>query len=226
MVVAFGIDVGSYSETGHFAWYELTSASDSPTPNEDCHDPVALADRAIATLREGKQIALGLEAPIWMPGSEVLLGRCPRMHERFASEKGRTWYAGAAATVGMMALSALSDLLARLAVANLNQTITDDFSHWDETKDSILLYESFLLTNKKPISCGSIASDEWDAFVTASLILEYKGEFTHLRECSHPGRLHELQSDDNGHAALWPIVVPNEIPRRVGPRAPLTLAWW
>jgi hypothetical protein len=226
MVVAFGIDVGSYSKPGHFAWYELTTASESPTPNKACHDPVMFADRVIAILSEGKKIALGLEAPIWMPGSEVLLGKSPRMHERFASEKGRTWYAGAAATVGMMALSVLGDLLARLAVTNLSQTITDDFTHWNETNDSLLLYESFLLTNRKPISCGKIVSDEWDAFVTASLILEYKGEVTHLRECSHPGRLQELQSDDSGHTALWPIVVPNEIPRRVGPRSPLTLAWW
>jgi hypothetical protein len=83
-----------------------------------------------------------------------------------------------------------------------------------------------LLTNRKPISCGKIVSDEWDAFVTASLILEYEGEVTHLRKCSHPGRLQELRSDDRGHTALWPIVVPNEIPRRVRPLAPLTLAWW
>src|ERR1039457_3661980 len=145
-----------------------------------------------------------------MPGSDVLLDGNPRLHERFDQEKSRRWYAGAAATVGMMALALLGDLLTRLEMSSPNHIVTDDISYWNATPNSILLYESFLLPNRKPVSCGSVINDEWDAFVTAALLLEYLGRVTHLRECSHPGRLQELQSDDNGHHALWLIGVPDE----------------
>jgi len=221
----FGVDVGSYSRVGHFAWYELNSATDSPTPNNGYHDPVVLADHVIVALGEGRQIALGLEAPIWIPGSVVQQGLPPRMQERFPLELSRRWYAGAAATVGMMALSVLGDVLARLELIGLSVTVTDDFTLWEGTEDSILIYESFLVASSKPTSCGQIEGDEWDAFVTASLIWEYMGERTHLRSCPHPGQLQELQIGSDVHVPLWPTAVPNVFQKIVGSRAPITLAW-
>jgi hypothetical protein len=126
----------------------------------------------------------------------------------------------------MMALVVLGDLLTRLNLAGFNLTVTDDFSLWNQIEDSMFIYESFLLPTSKPISCGRIDGDAWDAFVTASMFREYMGEETHLSGCPHPGHLQELQIHSDIHVPLWPVAVPNGIQKNVGLSTPITLAWW
>lgn len=126
-----------------------------------------LAEAIAADLHNGARVALGFEAPMWLP-----LGREHRPNfelfaPRFAKEKGHAWYlqAGAAATskaigLGVMVFSTLLNQCSGLACAT-------NCAEWQGK--TLMLFEAFVAGPYKIPPPASLrdAPNEWDALVAA-----------------------------------------------------------
>lgn len=133
----------------------------------------------------------------------------------------------------MMAIGILADLLVSVAAkATLAMTVTDDHSRWQQSPAGCLLvYESFLPTNAKPVSPSpsNVRNHEWDAFATAALLFEFGRRGTYLQSCPPPpgGISPKSMSPTFSYTLLWPLATDGiaNLGVALGVAPPLTLGW-
>ena len=126
-----------------------------------------LAEKIAADIKKKHKIALGFEAPMWIPLENLHRANLRLFEPRFEAEKGHAWYlqAGAAATLKAISLGIMLRNHLNLLEDNINCITCID--HW--TPGSIILYEAFVAGNYKlENNIGNNRQNEWDAF-TAGL---------------------------------------------------------
>jgi hypothetical protein len=163
-----------------------------------------LAEAIAADLHNGARVALGFEAPMWLPLERA--HRSGRLFApRFEEEKGHEWYlqAGAAATVkaiglGVMVFSTLLEQYPSLAC-------TTDCSEWQGK--TLMLFEAFVAGPYKvvpPELLTKNALNEWDAFVAA---LRWGATHAGLHTPSYvdPVVLHRARSHRGESLSVWRV---------------------
>lgn len=181
--VIYACDVGS-CRRGNFAWARI-EPEQSARPNSSA-DIEQLVLSVRKDLTDGLNIALGFEAPLFVPVPEnpndIGLAR--------AGEGNRPFSAGAGASAALVGLQQAAWVMSRLRGDIGKYTVTTDWRAWPHSSSTILLWEAFVSGNAK----GECHADD---AITAAL------EF-HRREAS-------LRSDVTcerplslvGAAALW-----------------------
>ena len=208
----------------------------APTTNQDWHDPSRLVQAVIGDLNHsGQKVAVGLEGPLWIPRPSA---SGTALRERFRAERRHLWYVPTGDSVAMMAIGILADLL--VSVAAKAMTVTDDHSRWQQSSGGCLLvYESFLPTNAKPVPPppSNVRNHEWDAFVTAALLFEFGRTGTYLQSCPPPTRTRGTSPKLMSYAPapvptlsytlLWPLAAGGiaNLGVALGVAPPLTLGW-
>lgn len=159
--------------------------------------------RAIATdLRAGHAVALGLEAPMWIPLTERHRARLKLFRPRFEVEAGAEWYlqSGAAAT-----LKAIS--LGRLLRAELGSLLGNQFplltTDHGVTERALVLYEGFVVGDYKAL--GIAVPDEVDALVAALAWGSIRRDFE-LPQTLRAVSVHEAGSRSDPVMSIWDFV--------------------
>jgi hypothetical protein len=147
MHIIYACDIGStLSKQPGFAWVRMVAGSNEPPAGNQNIDH--LAERLRHDLAEGAAVALGFEAPLFIPvpkpDSSASLSR-PRI-----GEEDRSWSASAGAYVTTLALHQAAWLLQAIAPARpLGCAFTVDASHWSPVRSGPLLFcwEAFVSKN-------------------------------------------------------------------------------
>lgn len=183
----FAVDVGVYISGAEgiplhgttFAWAKrrlpLTAgvSGQEPLPvrtnwTADSHNIRVLVDMMVSAFESGQRVALGFEAPMWLPLFRLLPSQSFRLFQpRFEQERSREWYlqAGAAATTKGMSFAAL--LLSLLRERTKISQITTDRRRWMESPSTVLLFEAFVAGSFKLPTPPGADRDEWDAQTAA-----------------------------------------------------------
>jgi hypothetical protein len=157
------LDYGGNASSGQF-----TDRTDGDRCVAVCGRSIAaLADLIARDVRDRRHVALGFEAPMWLP---LELEESPKMQlfrPRFEAETGNEWFiqSGAAATVKAISLGVMLVEYLRASVPTLSCTTEVDL--WD--RGPVLLFEAFVAGTFKvvPGAAGRAAPNEWDAFTAA-----------------------------------------------------------
>lgn len=135
----------------------------------NCGRSIAELANCIAhDVRDGRSVALGFEAPMWLPLEHRHGPNLNLFRPRFERESGLEWYlqSGAAATLKAVVLGTL--LREHLHEA-LGQSVTYSTSRDSRGDGTIVLYEAFVAGSHKvaPAAGASGAANEWDALTAA-----------------------------------------------------------
>lgn len=134
MLVVAALDVGSAARTGWWRSHLDGGATQGRNVDELCAE-------LVQDLIAGSPVALGFEAPLWMPYATVAtqLGRA-RPNERLA------WSAGAGATVLTYGIQQMTYVLHRLASATNHDppTATLDPRELHDGSAQLLVWEAFV----------------------------------------------------------------------------------
>ncbi len=217
----FAVDVGVYVSGAEgvpllgttFAWAKrrlpLTAgvSGQEPLPiptawTADSHNMRVLVDTMVSDLESGNRVALGFEAPMWLPLFRVLPRHSFRLFQpRFEQEKSREWYlqAGAAATTKGMSFAALLLSLIRER-ANISH-LTTDRRRWGESGSAILLFEAFVAGSFKLPTPPGADRDQWDAQTAA---VAYALSLTPSAETPFVSQtLAAADSDSSSTLSIW-----------------------
>lgn len=181
----YGLDISKKGSTT--AWVKIDEKGNVMEKNSSISNLIAsiLADR-------GKQIAIGIEAPMWIPvpTTRVVKGQVQfSMKARFDIEKekssqssnakGYEWYQGVASSASMKALAICKLLFNEEFLKNNPMKATKNKDEWgDETP--LYVFEGYSAGRFKPknrynskefSSLGLIKEHEIDAFTIASAFL-------------------------------------------------------
>ena len=155
----YGVDIGVYyfGATGQptssttFAWCRLTKWEDRPFLHSRSGISLTeLAEQISEDLASRVSVAIGFEAPMWIPAvtaTKHLHG--PLFEPRFPAEEKHQWYlqSGAAASLKAVALGySLFTSLRRLGVEGITTTTVP--SEW-ATEAEILLFEGFVAGSRR-----------------------------------------------------------------------------
>ena len=137
--IIYGCDVGSV-RSGTFAWARVVPGQSHPTASVDIDD---LVKSILQDVEDGMSIALGLEAPLFMPvpmDSGAL--SCGRQ-----GEGNRSMFAPAGAAVATLAVHEAAWILRAIhARANPVLAYTLDWGEWPPSEEArrLLLWEAFV----------------------------------------------------------------------------------
>lgn len=162
-------DFDSIEYSGTPTYGQFTNSSDrGESSTSFCGRSIEkLAELMAQDLRAGQRIALGFEAPMWLPFEERHRANMNLFAPRFAAEQGSEWYlqSGAAATLKSISLGAmLREHLRELVGSTKLATMVEC---WEP--GTVLLFEAFVVGKYKVdnVTAGFAAPDEWDAFTAA-----------------------------------------------------------
>jgi hypothetical protein len=176
MRIVYAVDIGTYFvgqagqplAEGTTAWARLTHGFNQfPAYGNNNgvgtgKDLATLAGLIVNDINAGQQIALGFEAPMWIPLHTQHNRGLQLFEQRFDAEAQNRWYlqAGAAAT-----LKAIS--IGTLLLSLINNDITT--STFPENNANVILYEAFVAGQYKipPPQGWQKHPDEWDAMCSA-----------------------------------------------------------
>lgn len=165
-----------------------------------------LAEAIVADLRDGARVALGFEAPMWLPFERMHRSDLKLFAPRFKEEQGREWYlqAGPAATVKAISLGVM--VFSKLLKHCPGLACTTNRSEWQGK--TLMLFEAFVTGSYRigpPASFDTHASNEWDAFVAA---LAWGARHTGFRTPDHvePDVLHQADSHQGGCISVWKVI--------------------
>ncbi|MGD0489669.1 MAG: hypothetical protein ABSB94_21115 [Syntrophorhabdales bacterium] len=127
-----------------------------------------LAELMADDLRGGRRVALGFEAPMWLPLEERHRANLNLFAPRFTAERGSEWYlqSGAAATLKAISLGVMLRNRLRELVGTAKRTTL--VKYWQP--GTIFLFEAFVVGKYKVnnVTPGFAApDDERDAFTAA-----------------------------------------------------------
>ena len=203
--VVYGVDIGVYREDNPklkstFAWARIEndySKCEKTKPNNDNSGKSirCLATKINCDLKNNKKIALGFEAPMWIP-VEDLKKDGNLFKKRFEAEGSKyRWYlqSGAAATLKSIVIG---KNLFGLLIKDIQFTTSPE--DW-KNGNKILLFEGFAAGNYK----GEIKNEETehkaDARQIACAFIEYvKGN----EEC----KLNKEDYVENSDISVWDII--------------------
>lgn len=128
-----------------------------------------LRSEVLADLQAGRKVAMGFEAPMWLPIAEVEQPNHCLFPPRFPAERGREWYlqSGAAATVKAIPLG--KGIIPHVAQAVPPLCTTTQVAAESWHSNTLLLFEGYVAGDYKvdvPPGCVH-APNEWDAFLAA-----------------------------------------------------------
>ena len=135
----FAIDVGRIDRIG---WYVI-----GPTGERGGESIDDLADELVAALDRGEQVALGLEAPMFVPvpSTPAQIGR------QRDGENGRPWSVGAGATVLAFGLQECAYLLCAVAERGaVRPRVGFDPTGLHDGSIDLLVWEAFVSGKAKP----------------------------------------------------------------------------
>lgn len=124
-----------------------------------------LAHSIAEDIKNNFRVALGFEAPMWIPLERKHRAMMTLFGPRFVAEKGSEWYlqSGAAATLKALSLGVLLRELLRQELNGPLPSMTTNL-HEQSTAD-FTLFEAFVVGPYKV--CGASARDEMDALIAA-----------------------------------------------------------
>ena len=146
---------------------ELSSANGATTSTDK--DMRAFASQISSDLSAGRRVALGFEAPMWIPiCTEGPAAGKPLFAPRCSEETTREWYvqAGAAATLKALVLGAW--LLSLLREDHRDAKFTVNVESWMKEPPPILLFESFVTGKYRLPPPRKVPADNWDALLGAA----------------------------------------------------------
>ncbi len=147
-IVVIAVDVGSHEEGAKgkeatFAWYE--------SPEKNGQSLVKLKERLKDVLKSDKKVALGFEAPIFIPWWKEGEGLSHRDFEKFieaGKTKVRGWYYQGGSAVLAQLIALLNALLNDdVILEELARGITFNPDAWEREK-KILIWEAFISGGK------------------------------------------------------------------------------
>ena len=179
--VVYGVDIGVYHVTHQgepkssttFAWCRLANLEESSTERSQKGKSLAeLAENIRSDLDSQRRIALGFEAPMWLPAGRVeTLVEHPVFEPRFGAEKQPyLWYAQAGAAASIKALVLGSMLFEEIGPERLTKTTTQ-IETWREDS-GILLYEGFVVGERRHATESNESQDELDARAVATAFFD------------------------------------------------------
>ena len=184
--IAYACDIGSV-KSGAFAWARNSSAKTAPTSDEDI-------DKLIACIVEdaeaGNTIALGFEAPLFMPvpteSSQLNSGR--------RNESSRSMFAPAGAAVTTIAIHQTAWILNQLHQHLGDQlTLTMDWqADWRKREAHLFIWEAFVSTK------AHSATHKGDAETAVQYFLEHETDLNHVNAVTCENPLSLIAA-----AALW-----------------------
>ena len=163
--VVYCCDVGTVFVGAHnnvldrssFAWARCDDPDlDQPSENANWNDPEALAASIARDINKGCRVALGIEAPMWLPVIDHLVRESapwalfrPRM--AIESELRASWYLQLAAPASVRAPQLVFLALSKAAdQADLRLTVNVDQWRTSPDNESILVWEGFAVGGFKP----------------------------------------------------------------------------
>jgi hypothetical protein len=178
-LIIYGADIGVYKinpqgiprSTTTFAWARFNPGElnnqKSVEAFRNCSTTgkrlTDLAQHIVDDLKSGTRIAVGFEAPMWIPAPTSFVGPRSLFGPRFSEEQGFEWYlqSGAAATAKALVLGKL--LWSIVGRSGVDIIITTG----DPQKNSIRAYEGFVAGKFKSHPLWECSQDEWDALCSA-----------------------------------------------------------
>jgi len=140
----YAVDVGSTLEGRNgvaFAWAKVPRTGGQPVASAD---PSALLASITADLQSGHSVALGLEAPLFIP----VPAEVDRLSRGRNGDGNRSWAAPAGGYVATLALHQAAWLLSGLrSSCSARCELTVDTARWtapDPTRPVLLLWEAFV----------------------------------------------------------------------------------
>jgi hypothetical protein len=141
----------------------------------DCGKDIEdLACCMLQDLKDGNSVALGFEAPMWIPIEFEQTKSWKLFRPRFDQEKGHGWYlqGGAAATLKAIGLGfLLFNALRRKDVTDFCLSTSPELNNTGAEVKLITVYEAFVTGDYKialPPSSSENVSDMWDAYIAAA----------------------------------------------------------
>lgn len=126
-----------------------------------------LADSIVQDFKNGHRVAIGFEAPMWLPLERQHKPHLRLFVPRFHAEKGSEWYlqSGAAATLKAISLGMMLRNYLKESPNITNRTT--DINFW--RPKTLLCFEAFVVGPYKCLDfqVASTAPNEWDAFTAA-----------------------------------------------------------
>jgi hypothetical protein len=162
-------DIGSLIYGGTATFGQFAAPHDSTLPFSCvCGRSIEkLAELIAADLSAGHRVALGFEAPMWLPLEHRHKPRLKLFGPRFQAEAGSEWYlqSGAAATLKAISLGVM--LREHLRDCHHLKKRTTHVDFWQP--DTLLLFEAFVVGPFKTlgVKAADAAPNEWDAFTAA-----------------------------------------------------------
>jgi hypothetical protein len=142
----------------------------SPEPADEYHcgrSIEKLAELVASDLRAARTVALGFEAPMWLPLEHEHQPRLNLFGPRFPAEKGFEWYLQSGAAASLKAI-ALGVMLREHLKRSLSQCQAAATTLDGRTAGRLVLFEAFVAgTYQVSRFTSTTAPNEWDAFVAA-----------------------------------------------------------
>ncbi len=161
----YACDVGSIRQ-GNFAWTRI-DPSNQEKPDGD-GDIARLCSRLISDLMNNVSVALGFEAPLFLPVPDS----ADNLSQGRSNEGNRSCFAPAGAYVATLALHQTAWIFKRLHDARLNFHSTFDWHLWqsNNTVPVLLCWEAFISGKHKG------PSHKKDSEKAAKLFLKFEGK--------------------------------------------------
>ncbi|MCP1132909.1 hypothetical protein NKT34_06390 [Paenibacillus polysaccharolyticus] len=122
-----------------------------------------------------RKVAIGFEAPMWIPTYTFDKELSSVFTERFAEEgENLRWYSRGGAVASQIAMPSGIELLTILKKKfQSNISVTTDISNWN--KDTLYLYEAFIAGKHKfrPSNGNKNHQHYWDSFLSAAVLYDY-----------------------------------------------------
>lgn len=176
--VVYACDIGSV-KSGSFAWSRATSHQDTPTASSDIDE---LLIQIVRDARSGASVALGFEAPLFMPipllSSALSSGR--------NGESSRSMFAPAGASVTTLALHEVAWILRSLQqqIGSILGFTIDWRKPWRSSSGAakLLVWEAFVS------SSAHSDTHERDAITAARHFIDYEHHFAEVNAvtCENP----------------------------------------
>lgn len=164
-----------------------------------------LADSIAQDVRNGYRVALGFEAPMWLPLEHRHKPRLKLFSPRFRAEERSEWYLQSGASATLKAISLGMMLREHLRESLSINRRTTDINHWKP--NTLLLFEAFVVGPYKVLDfqVASVAPNEWDAFTAALAWGALHVGFSAPSSLS-PVSLHKTGERGGSCLSIWDIV--------------------
>ena len=223
VTASYALDIGRYTlgvdervlSGTTAAWARLTTGIASfhqlPAVGKSGSSIPCLAKSVNADLASGCFVALGFEAPMWLPIRRGHSRSLRLFAPRFSEERQHEWYVNAGAAATLKALSLGIMLFSLIRAGNPNVRLTTDTGC--TTPNAIALFEAFVVEDfklpKHRKSARVIPSDdEWDAFLASLAWGAIKRSFS-VPASTTPRLLHAAGSEPAEILSIWRTIASN-----------------